>query len=190
MSPAPTIPIPRITTKRLLLREGRRSDFDAVAEDHADPVARAHQGVVDRRAAWRLFKASAGSWVIDGAGWWVVELLATREPVGMVGAFHREGAAGQVDKGELELGWTVFRRHWGRGFATEAAAAALDFGLHVLGAERAIAHIDADNAASIRVSEHLGMRYEAEVDFYGVRLGRYAIDRGAALRGPTPTRQA
>jgi RimJ/RimL family protein N-acetyltransferase len=176
MSAAPSVQVPRITTARLLLREARRDDFEAFAEDNGDPIARAHVGgVLDRRMAWRVFNSGMGSWIVDGAGWWMVELTAASQPVGMVGAFFREPKA-DGSKGDLELGWTMFRRHWGQGFATEAAQAALRFGLDELGVKRAIAHIDAGNIASIRVSQHLGMRHETDLDFYGEPTRRYAVE--------------
>jgi RimJ/RimL family protein N-acetyltransferase len=164
--------VPRIATARLLLREYQLRDFDAYAENLSDPVATAHlSGVVDRRTAWRNFAAGMGFWMLHGAGWWGVELKETGELVGSVGAFYRESPR------ELEIGWALYRRFWRQGYATEAATAALGFGFETLGERRAIAHIDAENTASIRVSEHLGMRHEADVDFYGSVVGRYATER-------------
>ena len=58
-----------------------------------------------------------GEWMLKGAGWWGVELRETGEFVGNVGEFLREGWP------ELEgCGSNVFRAHWRRGIATEAAA--------------------------------------------------------------------
>jgi RimJ/RimL family protein N-acetyltransferase len=178
--------IPRLTTGRLLLREARRSDFDTFAADNADPLARTHLPALDRRMAWRVFCSGMGAWVIDGAGWWMVELRATGEAVGMVGAFYREGPPGEA-RGDIELGWTMFRKYWSRGFATEAATAALAFSFDTLGVTRAIAHIDATNVASLRVGEHLGMRFEQEVTFYGERTGRYAIEASLASSSDPPS---
>jgi RimJ/RimL family protein N-acetyltransferase len=169
---APAVTVPRIRTKRLLLRELRTSDFDAFAENLADPAATQYLfGIVDRRTAWRMFAASTGAWMLHGAGWWGVELEESGELVGSVGAFFRE------TPGDLELGWTMYRRFWGSGYASEAAAAARDFGFEHLEVRRSIAHIDAGNVASIRVSQHLGMTYEGDVDFYGAAIGRYAVER-------------
>jgi RimJ/RimL family protein N-acetyltransferase len=169
---APPAVIPRIRTARLLLRELRESDFDAFAQNLADPVAAEFlSGTVDRRTAFRIFLGSFGFWTLRGAGWWAVELLETGEFVGSVGAFYRERPS------DLELGWTIVRRFWRRGFASEAAAAALWFGTEQLAATRVVAHIDAKNIPSVRVAEGLGMTYEGEVDFFGERVGRYASVR-------------
>jgi RimJ/RimL family protein N-acetyltransferase len=169
---ASSVAVPRIATRRLLLRELRASDFDVYAENMADPVAAEYvAGPIDRRTAWRMFAASTGCWMLNGTGWWGVELRETGDLVGTVGAFYRDNCA------ELELGWRLFRRFWRRGFATEAAAAVLAFAFDELAAPRAIAHIAKANLASIRVSQQIGMRYETDVDFYGERIGRYVVER-------------
>jgi RimJ/RimL family protein N-acetyltransferase len=171
---APPTPIPRIPTGRLVLRELRVTDFDAYAANMADPLATAHlSGTLDRRAAWRVFTASQGMWLMHGAGWWGVELAETGELVGSVGAFIRETSP------ELELGWMIHRPFWRRGFATEAARAALTHAFDVYAAPRVIAHVSASNVQSVGVSERLGLKYECDVDFYGETIGRYALDRSA-----------
>jgi RimJ/RimL family protein N-acetyltransferase len=172
LEPAPPISIPRIRTERLLLREFRASDFDAFAANLMDPLATEFlTPVADRRSAYRVFVGGMGYWLLDGTGWWAVELVSTGAFVAAVGAFYRERPC------DLELGWTVVRSHWRRGIASEAAAAALEFGWSLPGVKRVIAHIDAGNVASVRVSERLGMRFEGEVDFFGEATGRYAIER-------------
>lgn len=168
----PVVSVPRIPTKRLLLRELRTSDFDTFAANLADPLATQYlSGAVDRRMAWRIFAASMGSWMLHGAGWWGVELEGSGELVGSVGAFLRE------IPGDLELGWTMYRHCWGHGYASEAAAAARDFAFEHHDVRRLIAHVDAENVASVRVSQHLGMTYEGDVELYGTVTGRYALER-------------
>lgn len=173
---APPVSIPRIRTARLLLREFRLSDFDAFASNLMDPLATEFLSpVTDRRTAYRLFVGGLGYWLLDGTGWWAIELAATGAFVGSVGAFYRERPC------DLELGWSVVRSHWRMGIASEAAAAALEFGWTRLGATRAIAHIDGRNIASVGVSERIGMRFEGDVDFFGEPTRRYAIERPGAI---------
>ncbi len=170
--PGMTITIPRLTTARLLLREFRTADFDAYAQNMADPESTKFlSGTVDRRTAWRLFSAATGSWVLNGAGWWALEVRETGKVVGEVGAFVRETCP------DFEIGWNLYRRFWGQGFAIEGARAALDFAIESHRATRVIAHIAAANTASVAVSTKLGMSYESDVDFFGETIGRYAIER-------------
>jgi RimJ/RimL family protein N-acetyltransferase len=164
------VSIPRIATPRLSLREFRMPDFDAYAANAADPEATKFlSGPTDRRSAWRIFSAGAGSWVVQGAGWWALEVRETGAVVGNVGAFFREGCP------DLEVGWTLYRRHWGQGYAIEGAKAALAYGIEKHRPTRVIAHIAHANSASIAVSKKLGMTYETEVDFFGERCGRYLL---------------
>jgi RimJ/RimL family protein N-acetyltransferase len=169
--------VPRITTRRLVLRELRRSDFDAYAACLADRVE--PPGPVDRRTAWRIFAASTGVWLLDGVGWWAVELAETSEFVGTCGAFYREAHPDRetTDK-ELELGWTIVPAFRRRGYATEAAAAALDFAFERRRPRRVIALIHHDNHPSIRVSEGIGMHFEREISFYSIRLNLHVAERG------------
>lgn len=173
--------IPRLATPRLVLRAFQRDDFEAYAAHLADPEARPAQlPVIDRRGAWRVFAAGFGFWALDGAGWWAIELAASGVVVGTVGAFFRETRVPGAPRSELELGWSLYREHWARGYASEAAAAALAYALPAHGAPRAIAHIDASNLASVRVAERLGMVFDQEVEFYTERIRRYVTLAAAA----------
>ena len=71
--------------------------------------------------------------------------------------------------GDLEVGWIFARDTWGRGYATEAGAAAMRYVLETLGRPRAVAIIDPDNEPSKRVARRLGMEYEAT--YTGAQLG-------------------
>lgn len=155
------------------------SDFDRYAEHMADPVVVEYMTpIVDRRAAWRSFSSLAGTWMLTGAGWWAAELRTTGEPIGFVGGFFRETTFGLADA-PLELGWNIYRPYWRRGFAREAAAAALATGFARHDVPRMIALIHPKNVASIRVSEAIGMHFDGEADFYGQSVLRYAVARGA-----------
>ena len=71
--------------------------------------------------------------------------------------------------GNLEIGWIFARESWGRGYATEAGAAAMRHVLETLGHKRVVAIIAPDNEPSKRVAARLGMSYEAR--YTGVQLG-------------------
>lgn len=165
---SPPVSVPHLLTPRLRLREYRREDFDAFAVHlFESPFLE----TADRHTAWRTFGCQAGLWLLLGAGWWAVELRDTGQVVGTVGAFFREGIPG------IELGWNTYRAFWGRGFATEAAAQALRYALEVREERQAKAFIAAGNTASIRVAQHLGLRYDAEAELFGKPIGRYTIER-------------
>jgi RimJ/RimL family protein N-acetyltransferase len=79
--------------------------------------------------------------------------------------------------GEVDLGYRYKRAAWGRGYATEAARVSLRFGFEDAGLHRIIARAHVDNAASIRIMQKIGMRFEASDTFADRPAVRYAIAR-------------
>ena len=77
----------------------------------------------------------------------------------------------------FELAWTLARRWWGNGYATEGARAALDYAFTALGKDRVISLIHPENRASIRVAERIGERLQGSVDHLGREMLCYGIDR-------------
>lgn len=167
--------VPCLHTERLTLREYRREDFDAFAAHLADPVSSAHLVLADRQTAWRIFCSQAGLWLLDGAGWWAVEEKETGRLVGNVGAFFREEST------VMELGWNTYRAFWGRGFAHEAAAAALNHAFEVRREPKVRALIASANASSLRVATRLGLAYEADTEIHGKAVGIHAREREGSV---------
>lgn len=81
-----------------------------------------------------------------------VECKSSSEVIGLVGMQ-------QLDDGDFELGWWIWKAYWGLGYATEAAQAHVAHARDVMGLTRLAAVIDPPNAASIAVAEKLGMRF-------------------------------
>lgn len=168
-----SVSIPRVATERLLLRELRVEDMDLFAAHFANPTTGQFiGGVLDRRSAWRALAGSLGGWMLQGMGWWAIEIPGECAFVGTVGVFLREGMPP-----DPELGWTLVQTFRGRGIATEAAAGALRFAIDEKHAKRVVAHIDAANLDSIRVAERLGMVAEGSVPFYNDHSPRFAWTR-------------
>jgi RimJ/RimL family protein N-acetyltransferase len=107
----------------------------------------------------------------------IATLRARGAAVGDVG---RASPAGWPDR---EVAWALARAHWGKGFATEAARAALAHAFGPLAWPRAISLIDPDNHRSIRLAERLGERYERTVEVRGRPVSLYAIAREAWVAG-------
>ncbi|MGD9584999.1 MAG: GNAT family N-acetyltransferase [Lysobacterales bacterium] len=140
-----------LETDRLLLRPPNAGDFDRYAEMLADPeAARYIGGVAPRAVAWRKFLALPGAWVIQGFAMFSVIERASGEWVGQCGPWRPEGWPGN------EIGWALRRPFWGRGYAFEAAQAALDFAFERLAWSEVIHCIHPDNLASQRLAERLG----------------------------------
>ena len=145
---------PMLESRRLELRMQRSEDFERFAELLADENAAKHiGGVLPRAAAWRRFLQMPGAWLVQGfAMFSVIEKVSGRW-VGMTGPWFPDGWPG------TEVGWTFHPDAWGKGYATEAATAAIDWTFANLDWTEVIHSIDPDNDASIKLAERLGSSY-------------------------------
>jgi RimJ/RimL family protein N-acetyltransferase len=171
-----------LETDRLRLRPFRESDLDAYADMCGDPEVMRYLGngqPMTRAESWRSLALMLGHWLLRGYGLWAVEERTSGELVGRIGCWNPEGWPG------LEVGWTLRRHFWGRGFATEGARAALAYAFTQLGAGHVLSLIRPANAASVRVAERLGERLEGrgevnghECLFYGLSAEDWVRQRG------------
>jgi len=129
-------------------------DFDAWAAFLDDEVAVKFIGGRQPRAtAWRSFMCMCGAWAMTGVGMFSVIEKASGKWVGRLGPWRPEGWP------DNEVGWGIAREHWGKGYASEGAAAAMDYAFDVLGWTRVIHCIDEQNLASQGVAKRLGSSY-------------------------------
>jgi RimJ/RimL family protein N-acetyltransferase len=157
---------PRLETDRLILRAWRAADVDPFAAMMAEAdVARflsADQRPMDRAMAWRTMAVFVGHWALRGYGLFVVEEKSSGAFVGRIGAWRPEGWVG------LELGWSLARAFWGRGYAYEAACVARDWMRSTLAPERIVSLIHVDNQRSQALARRLGMAPGAETYHAGM----------------------
>ena len=107
----------------------------------------------------------------NGFSMCLTSLKETGEPAGVTGIQPLEKT------GLVEVGYSFEREHWGRGFATEAAVAWLDFGFRSAGLQRIVAVAEPENEGSIRVMKKLGMEFEKNSLSYGLQVVRYSVAR-------------
>lgn len=144
---------PVLTTERLVLRKPAAEDLDGWAAFAADPeTMRFLGGPVARSIAWRQLCTMAGAWDIAGFAMFSVIDRASGAWVGRIGPWRPDGWPGN------EVGWGIAREYAGRGYAYEAAVAAMDYAFDTLGWDRVIHTINPDNSPSIALAERLGSR--------------------------------
>jgi len=142
---------PTLETERLWLRPTAAKDFEGWAELMADPqAARFIGGPVPRAAAWRGMASMAGSWALKGFGMFSMIEKATGRWIGRTGPWHPEEWPG------TEIGWGILRSAWGRGYATEAAVATIDWAFDALGWDEVIHCIDEKKGPSQKGAARLG----------------------------------
>ena len=168
------IDYPTLDTPRLCLRPFTEPDVSSLHALMQDKDVMRYVG--DRRVptiqeTWRAVAGWIGHWAMRGYGMWAIEERETGHVIGRAGLINPVGWPGP------EVGYLLGRAWWGRGYATEAARAAMDWGFATIGFERLISLIDPANAASIAVAERLGEMLDGETDLWGNRVLVYAIDR-------------
>ena len=162
-------PVPLLETERLWLRAHR-------ADDHADCLAIWSNPEVVRHIGGRPFTAEevwkrllqySGLWNLLGYGYWAVEEKASGRYIGDIGFadFRREIEPSL--EGMLEFGWVLAPQAHGKGYASEAVAAATAWAEQHASHLRAVCIIDPDNLSSIRVAEKAGFKRWCETTYHG-----------------------
>jgi RimJ/RimL family protein N-acetyltransferase len=169
--------VPILETTRLVLRGHTASDFEAVLALWSDPIVTAH---ITRRAstpeeAWSRLLRYRGHWTLLNFGYWAVIDRATGGLIGEMGLadYHRDldPPLGDVP----ELGWVLAPGHHGKGYATEALMAILDWASHHLPGPEICCIIDPDNLASIRLAGRLGFEHKARLNYRGEPTDLYRL---------------
>jgi RimJ/RimL family protein N-acetyltransferase len=160
--------IPIIETERLILRGHRLSDFEAYARMWADPVVTRFIGgrPRTREEAWIRFLRHAGMWHHLGFGFWAVEDKLTGGFVGETGFHELKRQLTPSIEGTLEAAWGFVTEAHGKGYATEAVAAALDWADRHYPRRPVTCIIDPAHTASIRVAEKHGFRERERTTYH------------------------
>lgn len=152
---------PTIETERLVLRPFRDDDVDDYFRVHDTPEVRASLHLADsfdRDVAWSHLALWLGQWALRRSGNWAVELRETGEFIGRAGTHLpiRVGWPG------LEIGWTLHPDHWGRGYATEAGRAAIDWAFANHDVNELVSVILPENTPSQQVAQRLGFTWRED----------------------------
>lgn len=166
--------LPPLTTDRLLLRQRHENDIPAILRMDRDPeVMRFLDGPrTDTAAHAEEVHARIRKDFGPGLGYWSV--FPRNQPEEFLGYVSLHV---MPDYAEVELGYRFCRAAWGRGFATEAAAACLDHAFVTLALPEVVAVVDPDNGASQRVIAKLGFRAAGRRHVYRKHLLFYRLER-------------
>ena len=158
MPPQEELSLP-LRTPRLILRDFRDEDFDAIHAYGSDPEVCRYMPwgpntLEDTAQALARMQAQARTWprMELGLG---IELAGEGRLIGSI-ALHLRDATHRT----VEMGYCLHRDYWGRGIMSEAARGLADAGFRRFGLHRIYATCDVRNTGSWRVMETLGMRRE------------------------------
>lgn len=146
-----------LETERLVLRPFTLNDVEAMEAVLGDPVAMEfYPAPLTREGVEGWVRKNLGRYEKDGCGLNAMVFKESGEVIGDCGCIVQ-----QVENREqLEIGYHVRRSFWGRGCATEAARACMDYAFHQMGAQRVISMIRPENLSSRRVAEKNGLACE------------------------------
>ncbi len=160
-----------IETPRLLLREFREDDAEALFRLNSDPEIMRYTGdtpFTDPASA-RHFLHHYDDYARNGFGRWAVTRRSDGEFMGFCG-LRRD-----PDSGEVDLAFRLFRKFWASGYATEASSACLQAGFEDFGLAEIVGRAMRENLPSISVLQKLGMKYRDMVEDDGEFWLVYAV---------------
>ncbi len=166
-----------LETERLKMRPLVESDVDDIFAMRSDEeIMRFIREPQARDESFDWIKLVSARWHKDKLGFCAVIEKATDRFLGWCGIWRLK------ETGEIEIGYAIDKAHWGKGFATEAAAGFMRYAFDELNAERLVAVARPENTASRRVMEKLGMRFVKIATFYEQSLVQFAISKDEFLR--------
>jgi RimJ/RimL family protein N-acetyltransferase len=161
--------IPILETERLILRGPVREDFPSYAEMWADAgVTRFIGGKpFSEEDSWAKFLRVFGHWVVLGFGYWSVVEKSSGRRIGEIGFLSMKRDIEPSFHETPEIGWALAPSAQGKGYASEAVRAALQWGEGYFGRVKMVCIIDPENAASIRVALKCGFREKLRTTYKG-----------------------
>ncbi|MCT1902910.1 GNAT family N-acetyltransferase [Oceanobacillus sojae] len=166
--------MPPITSERLLFRQYHNNDFVFLMSLLSDPEVVRFIGNGETR------DENGGNKFLE----WIYSTYESGENIGLRLLVRKEdnaliGHAGIVPQTidgtmEMEIGYWISRKYWGKGYATEAAEALLDYGNNQLDTQRFISLIQPDNISSQNVARKIGMELDKEIVLDGRNVNLYS----------------
>ena len=152
---------PILETENLILRPFKDDDVDDYFGVLDSPEVRRWLHTpesLDRSDAWQQMAWFLGQWELRGTGNWALEEKKSGQFVGRAGLHRPE----RHDWPGVEVGWTLHPDYWGRGYATEAGAAAVRYGFDELEVDKLFSCILPENYRSQSVAKRLGFEFLEE----------------------------
>ena len=163
----------RLETERLLLRTFVDDDWQGLHEHFSDPECTRYtfRRALTEAATWRAMASMAGHWLLRGYGPYAAVEKSSGAVIGTVGPWY------PIEWPEPEIKWSLSRRFWGKGYASEAARAVQAMAREHLPELALISLIDSRNEPSIRLALAVGATLEREMEFAGAPFHAYRHPR-------------
>jgi ribosomal-protein-alanine N-acetyltransferase len=168
---------PYLETERLILRELISSDDLGMFELDSDPEVHRFVGnkpVKHLEESRQMIENIRQQYIENGIGRWAVILKETNEFIGWSGIKLIKESVNN-HQNFYEIGYRFIQKHWGKGYATEAGLAFVDFAFLEMKVENLYAYADSGNKNSRKVLEKLGMHYVNSFEYDGEEEVWYEI---------------
>lgn len=147
------------TTPRLYLRKFTVEDAPLILQLNSDPevVKYVHEPVIENISqAKEIIEKIILPQYQNNLGRWALYIRETNEFIGWCGLKHL------TDKNEIDLGYRLQKKYWGKGYATEAALHTLKYAFQVLKLKEITGKAHAENTASLNILKKIGMTFNAD----------------------------
>ena len=163
------VTIPVLETPHLLMRGYRADDFTPWVAMWQDPAYYRYLSPepLPTEEVWKALLRSAGHWMLMGYGFWAIEEKATGQFVGAIGFADLKRNIDPPIVDTPEIGWVLAPAVHGRGYATEAVAAAQAWGDAYFGPIRTVCIIHPENQPSLRLAAKFGYHEYARTSYKG-----------------------
>lgn len=163
-----------LETDHLYLREYQKNDFSSLHAIFSDAETMKYYPApftVEKTKNWIV--TNQNRYMQDGFGLWAVCLKDTDEVIGDCGLTKQlvEG------NNEVEIGYHINKKYWGKGYATEAATCCRELAFNQIGCKKLICIINPQNKQSIRVAEKLGFTFDKEAIVFNQLHSIYALTK-------------
>lgn len=166
-------------TERLYFREILPTDDQKFFEMDSDPEVHTYlwdKYITDIEASRKVIAWVRHQYEARGIGRVAVILKETDEFIGWAGLKLEKDNINGREGGFYDIGYRLMKKHWGKGYASEANKAWIDFGFKVLNLEKINAFAYTTNGASRRVLEKSGMKHIENFVFEGIEAAWYEIE--------------
>ncbi|ORM99023.1 GNAT family N-acetyltransferase [Pantoea septica] len=163
-----------LETARLRLEPFNGSHYKGlrVMDNDSGVMRYINKGIVKTPAeTWESIRRVQARWDKYGFSWWAIKEKASGDIVGAACLQHLANA----ENAPLEIGWRLVPEQNGKGYATEAAKAIIDFAVEQTGTTYLVAVADPENISSQRVMQRLGMNYKTKEQHYDVTCVVYEL---------------
>lgn len=163
-----------LETPRLIVRYFTIRDLNALMPILADPQVMEFSiiGVHNRQQIKQFIEQRLLSYLEPGFGLYALVHKQNQKLIGYCGFFVQK----INERKEVEIGYRLATKYWGKGLATEAATSICEYGQKKFNFKRFVCLIEPNNKRSINVAQKIGMKLEKEMIYYGIDVEVYSIN--------------